>query len=142
MNEFELIAKLTHALPVNRSVVTGAGDDWHRKRRSHPVKVAPNKCKVVLDNQYVRVLRWSEVPGDKVPMHEHPALALRTKKDASIDTRAPEVTCPPDLSVEASRGGSASVWRFLGSAAKIRRTSGQKPMSSIRSASSSTKISM
>ena len=27
MNEFELIAKLTHALPVNPSVVTGAGDD-------------------------------------------------------------------------------------------------------------------
>jgi len=27
MNEFELIAKLTHALPVNESVVTGAGDD-------------------------------------------------------------------------------------------------------------------
>jgi thiamine-monophosphate kinase len=27
MNEFELIAKLTHALPMNESVVTGAGDD-------------------------------------------------------------------------------------------------------------------
>jgi thiamine-monophosphate kinase len=27
MNEFELIAKLTHALPTNKSVVTGAGDD-------------------------------------------------------------------------------------------------------------------
>jgi thiamine-monophosphate kinase len=27
MNEFELIAKLTHALPANESVVTGAGDD-------------------------------------------------------------------------------------------------------------------
>ena len=27
MNEFELIAKLTHSLPTNRSVVTGAGDD-------------------------------------------------------------------------------------------------------------------
>ena len=27
MNEFELIARLTHALPVNESVVTGAGDD-------------------------------------------------------------------------------------------------------------------
>ena len=27
MNELELIAKLTHALPVNQSVVTGAGDD-------------------------------------------------------------------------------------------------------------------
>ena len=27
MNEFELIAKLTRALPTNGSVVTGAGDD-------------------------------------------------------------------------------------------------------------------
>ncbi len=27
MNEFELIAKLTHSLPTNQSVVTGAGDD-------------------------------------------------------------------------------------------------------------------
>ncbi len=27
MNEFELIARLTHALPMNESVVTGAGDD-------------------------------------------------------------------------------------------------------------------
>ena len=27
MNEFELIARLTHALPTNESVVTGAGDD-------------------------------------------------------------------------------------------------------------------
>ena len=27
MNEFELIVKLTRALPTNESVVTGAGDD-------------------------------------------------------------------------------------------------------------------
>ncbi|HEY3384789.1 MAG TPA: cupin domain-containing protein [Vicinamibacterales bacterium] len=39
-----------------------------------PVAVAPNQCKVVLENDYVRVLRWAEAPGDKVPMHEHPAL--------------------------------------------------------------------
>ncbi len=39
-----------------------------------PVKAAPNQCKVEFENDYVRVLRWTEAPGDKVPMHEHPAL--------------------------------------------------------------------
>ena len=39
-----------------------------------PVKVDPAHCQVVLENQYVRVLRWSESPGDKTPMHSHPAL--------------------------------------------------------------------
>jgi quercetin dioxygenase-like cupin family protein len=39
-----------------------------------PVKVDPAHCKVVLENQYVRVLRWTESPGDKTPMHSHPAL--------------------------------------------------------------------
>ena len=39
-----------------------------------PVKVAPNQVKVVLENDYVRVLSWTENPGDKTPMHEHPAL--------------------------------------------------------------------
>jgi hypothetical protein len=35
----------------------------------------------------------------------------------------------------------SSVWRLAGSASTMRRTSGQKPMSSIRSASSSTSVS-
>lgn len=39
-----------------------------------PAKVAPGQCKVVLENDYVRVLNWTEGPGDKTPMHEHPAL--------------------------------------------------------------------
>ncbi len=39
-----------------------------------PAKVDPAHCKVVLENQYVRVLRWTESPGDKSPMHSHPAL--------------------------------------------------------------------
>ncbi len=39
-----------------------------------PVTVAPNQCKVAFENEYVRVLQWTEAPGDKVPMHEHPAL--------------------------------------------------------------------
>ena len=39
-----------------------------------PAKVAADRCKVVLENDYVRVLSWNEGPGDKAPMHEHPAL--------------------------------------------------------------------
>ena len=39
-----------------------------------PVKVAPKQCKVAFENEYVRVLRWNVGPGEKVPMHEHPAL--------------------------------------------------------------------
>ncbi len=39
-----------------------------------PVTVAGKYCKVAFENEYVRVLRWSEGPGAKVPMHEHPAL--------------------------------------------------------------------
>jgi quercetin dioxygenase-like cupin family protein len=39
-----------------------------------PAKVDPAHCKVVLENPYVRVLRWTESPGDKTPMHSHPAL--------------------------------------------------------------------
>lgn len=39
-----------------------------------PVSVAPKQCTVAFENDYVRVLRWSEAPGDKVPLHEHPAL--------------------------------------------------------------------
>ena len=38
-----------------------------------PAKVAPN-CKIVMENDYVRVLQWTETPGVKTPMHEHPAL--------------------------------------------------------------------
>lgn len=43
-----------------------------------PVKVAPTRCTVVLENEYVRVLHWTEAPGDKTPMHEHPALVTIT----------------------------------------------------------------
>ena len=36
------------------------------------VKVAPQKCKVLLDNDRVRVIRVVNEPGGKVPMHSHP----------------------------------------------------------------------
>ena len=38
-----------------------------------PVKVAPNKFKVLLENDRVRVLDFHSNAGDKIPMHSHPA---------------------------------------------------------------------
>ena len=38
-----------------------------------PCEVAPNQCKVEFENESVRVLRWIVGPGEKIPMHEHPA---------------------------------------------------------------------
>ena len=37
------------------------------------VKVAPKNCTVVLDNDRVRVIRVVLKPGEKLPMHSHPA---------------------------------------------------------------------
>ncbi len=38
-----------------------------------PVKVAPNNNKVLLENDQVRVLDVRIKPGEKEPMHSHPA---------------------------------------------------------------------
>jgi len=37
------------------------------------VKVAPKSCKVLLENDQVRVVRCVEKPGEKLEMHSHPA---------------------------------------------------------------------
>ncbi len=36
-------------------------------------KVAPDNIKVTLDNEKVRVMEMLLKPGDKIPMHSHPA---------------------------------------------------------------------
>ncbi len=56
--------------------------DYHLKEQD-PVKVAPKICKVLLENDQVRVLEIRIKPGEKLPMHSHPAYivyALRTHK--------------------------------------------------------------
>ncbi len=42
------------------------------------VKVAPKNCKVLLDNDQVRVIRVVTKPGDKIEMHSHPASIVYT----------------------------------------------------------------
>jgi beta-alanine degradation protein BauB len=38
-----------------------------------PVKLSPNNYKVLLENDQVRVLEFRAKPGEKEPMHSHPA---------------------------------------------------------------------
>ena len=40
------------------------------------VKVAPKNCKVLLENDQVRVVRVVMKPGEKLEMHSHPAYIL------------------------------------------------------------------
>jgi quercetin dioxygenase-like cupin family protein len=42
-------------------------------RAQDMVKVAPKNCKVLLDNDRVRVIRVVTKPGEKIEMHSHPA---------------------------------------------------------------------
>jgi len=42
-------------------------------RAQDMVKVAPKNCKVLLDNDRVRVIRVVSKPGEKMEMHSHPA---------------------------------------------------------------------
>ena len=49
-----------------------------------PVKVAPQQCKVEFENDHVRVLRWKIGPGEKTPLHEHPALVKVVLTDGRV----------------------------------------------------------
>ena len=41
--------------------------------RWHPVTLSPNLYTVLLENDEVRVLEYHAKPGDREPMHCHPA---------------------------------------------------------------------
>ena len=55
-----------------------------------PAQVDPQHYKVLLDNEYVRILDVRHKPGEKAPMHSHPhhvvyVLAGGTTKSTSTD---------------------------------------------------------
>ena len=67
-----------------------------------PVKVGANKCKVEFENDYVRVLRWSVGPGEKVPMHEHPASISILLSGGHVEFTNPDGTTR-DLEADAGK---------------------------------------
>ena len=59
------------------------------------VKVAPKNCKVLLDNDRVRVIRVVTKPGEKIEKHSHPdyiiyALTSGKRKFTSADGKTEE----------------------------------------------------
>ena len=66
-------------------------------RAQDPAKVDPQHYKVLLDNEYVRIIEVRQQAGDKSPMHSHPhhavyALEGSTLKSTSSDGKTNTVT--------------------------------------------------
>jgi quercetin dioxygenase-like cupin family protein len=62
-----------------------------------PVQVDPQHYKVLLDNEYVRVLDVRLKPGEKTPIHSHPNLVVYsltggTTKSTTADGKTTTVT--------------------------------------------------
>ncbi len=55
-----------------------------------PVKVSPNTHKVLLENDRVRVLDVRVKPGEKQPMHSHPANVVYFLSDAKVKFTYPD----------------------------------------------------
>ena len=49
-----------------------------------PVKVAPDKCKVLFENDVVRVYEFTLKPGEKMPMHSHPQTSIYSLTDSKL----------------------------------------------------------
>jgi beta-alanine degradation protein BauB len=54
------------------------------------VKVAPKNVKVLLENNRVRVLEVRIKPGEKIPMHSHPAHLTYALSDAKGEYTSPD----------------------------------------------------
>src|SRR5215469_6941551 len=68
MNEFELISRLTHSLPTNKTVVTGAGDDCAVLDLGLPDRLVLFKTDAIVEGIHFK----SETPPEKIG---HKALA-------------------------------------------------------------------
>ncbi len=67
-----------------------------------PVKVSPETTKVLLENDRVRVLDVRVKPGEKEPMHSHPANVVYCLSDSKIkltypDGKTEERECKPGV---------------------------------------------
>jgi predicted metal-dependent enzyme (double-stranded beta helix superfamily) len=57
-----------------------------------PVKVDPRHYRLEFENDQVRILRVTYGPGEKSPMHEHPALVAVALSDAAFRMMLPDGT--------------------------------------------------
>ena len=71
-----------------------------------PVKLSPQYYKVLVDNDQVRVLEYRLQPGDKEPMHSHPAGVLYVFSDNKVKN-----TFPDGTTLERTRKAGKAYWR-------------------------------
>jgi quercetin dioxygenase-like cupin family protein len=69
------------------------------------VKVAGDSHKVLLENAQVRVLAVTIKPGEKVPMHSHPANVSYVLTDGKL-----RITMPDGKTVEREPKAGTSTW--------------------------------
>ncbi|MFI5166993.1 MAG: cupin domain-containing protein [Thermoanaerobaculales bacterium] len=86
-------------------VVVGLGFVARAVLAEDPVKVAPNVYKVILENEHVRVLSVTLKPGEKSPMHSHPANVVYTLNDSKV-----RFTMPDGKSVDADLKAGNCIW--------------------------------
>jgi hypothetical protein len=65
------------------------------------VKVAPKNCRVLLENDQVRVLESWTKPGEREPMHSHPAYIVYNLSDYKVRFMSPDGTA---TTVDAKQG--------------------------------------
>lgn len=69
------------------------------------VKVAPKNCKVLLENDQVRVLRVVTKPGEKLAMHSHPADIVYT-----LTSSKTKFTSPDGKAEESEKKAGQAIW--------------------------------
>ena len=60
------------------SVLPGSRSEYHRPRMADPTSTDPDKYKVIFENERVRVLEYSDEPGQSTKPHQHPDSVMYT----------------------------------------------------------------
>jgi quercetin dioxygenase-like cupin family protein len=71
-----------------------------------PVKTSPQFYKVLLDNDQVRVLEYRLKPGEKEPMHSHPAGVVYVLSGATL-----KFSYPGGRTEEKTAATGEAIWR-------------------------------
>lgn len=77
----------------------------NRSLAQDPVKVSANQCKVVVENEYVRVLHWTVGAHEKSPLHEHPAVV-----SVSLSGGKTRFTSPDGKTRDVESKAGQTVW--------------------------------
>src|SRR6266481_1330718 len=79
---------------------------WATAHAQDPVKASPQYYKVLLENDQVRVLDYRLKPGEKEPMHSHPAGVVYVLGGATL-----KFSYPDGRTEEKTAAAGETIWR-------------------------------